>query len=60
MPAPRLRHFRALLIFSVTDAVKKRLLTKTFEKQFFFHFLQPALPCFYFFHHFREFHEFGA
>ena len=51
-----LRYFKALLMFSIIDAVEKRFFAKTSEKEFFFYFLQPTLRCFYFFHHLRDFH----
>jgi hypothetical protein len=46
--------FQVRLIFSIIDAVEKRFFAETFEKQFFFYFLQSGLRCIYFFHHAPE------
>ncbi len=46
--------FQAPLILVIIDAVERRFFEETFEKQFFFYFLQSALRCLYFFHHVPE------
>lgn|GEM_PF-4447393 len=60
MPGPELFFLKALLLFSIIDAVEKRFFGEFFKKKFFFYFFQSALRDFYFFHHVREFHKFSV